>query len=215
LDGQLEEIETKKEEVKTIKEALENHKKELDNKKASLISEIANLEELYKKAKVKSGESYQQLLQMESASAAIQAQINAAYNGSGDYVHGGEFTGGALSWPVSGVVSSGYGMRWGAMHTGVDIAAPSGTPIVAAADGTVMIASYHYSYGNYVVVDHGSGISTLYAHNTSLAVAPGQVVSRGQVIAYCGSTGDSTGPHCHFEVRVNGAHQNPMGWLGN
>ena len=91
------------------------------------------------------------------------------------------------------------------MHEGVDIAVPSGTPVHAAAAGTVIHAGWLGGYGNLVVVDHGNGISTAYAHNTSVAVAVGQQVAQGDVIAYSGSTGNSTGPHVHFEVRVNGA----------
>ncbi|MDR0596069.1 MAG: M23 family metallopeptidase, partial [Clostridiales Family XIII bacterium] len=83
----------------------------------------------------------------------------------------------------------------------------------AAADGTVVKSSYFGGYGNAVIIDHGSGITTLYGHNSSLACSVGQTVKRGDVIAYVGSTGDSTGPHCHFEVRVGGVPQNPRSWL--
>jgi murein DD-endopeptidase MepM/ murein hydrolase activator NlpD len=99
------------------------------------------------------------------------------------------------------------------MHTGLDIPAPTGTPVIAANDGTVIKSGWNNSYGNVVIVDHGGQIVTLYAHNSSLAVKEGEYVSKGQTIAYVGSTGNSTGPHCHFEVRVNGDYQNPKGWV--
>jgi murein DD-endopeptidase MepM/ murein hydrolase activator NlpD len=118
-----------------------------------------------------------------------------------------------FAWPVSGPVTSGFGARWGRMHEGVDIAVPSGTPVHAAAAGTVIHAGWLGGYGNLVVVDHGNGIATAYAHNTSIAVAVGQQVAQGDVLSYSGSTGNSTGPHVHFEVRVNGAAVDPMGYL--
>ncbi len=112
-------------------------------------------------------------------------------------------------------ISSGYGARWGSTHTGIDITAGGcyGDNIYAAASGTVITASYHWSYGNYVVIDHGGGYSTLYAHASSLLVSAGQQVSQGDVIARIGSTGQSTGPHLHFEVRINGNTQNPLNWV--
>ncbi len=118
-----------------------------------------------------------------------------------------------FAWPVSGPVTSGFGARWGRMHEGIDIAVPSGTPVQAAAAGTVIYAGWMDGYGNLVVVDHGNGVSTAYGHNTSVAVALGQQVAQGEVIAYSGSTGHSTGPHVHFEVRVNGVAVDPMGYL--
>jgi murein DD-endopeptidase MepM/ murein hydrolase activator NlpD len=118
-----------------------------------------------------------------------------------------------FAWPVSGPVTSGFGARWGRMHEGIDIAVPSGTPVHAAAAGTVIHAGWLGGYGNLVVVDHGNGISTAYAHNTSIAVAVGQQVAQGEVLAYSGNTGNSTGPHVHFEVRVNGGAVDPMGYL--
>ena len=99
------------------------------------------------------------------------------------------------------------------MHTGIDIGAPSGAPIVAAAAGTVLVAGWEEGYGNTVVIDHGGGIATLYGHQSSIAVAVGQSVTRGQVIGAVGSTGHSTGPHLHFEVRVNGSPVDPLGYL--
>lgn len=119
-----------------------------------------------------------------------------------------------LVWPVSGPVTSGFGWRWGRMHSGIDIAVPTGTPVVAAAGGQVISAGWMGGYGNLVVIDHGGGLATAYAHNSSVAVGGGQSVTQGQTIAYAGSTGNSTGPHLHFEVRVNGSAVDPLGYLG-
>jgi len=118
-----------------------------------------------------------------------------------------------LVWPVNGPVTSGFGWRWGRMHEGIDIAVPNGTPVVSAASGTVIIAGWMGGYGNLVVVDHGNGLSTAYGHNTSIAVGVGQSVAQGQLLAYSGNTGRSTGPHVHFEVRVNGGAVDPFGYL--
>ncbi len=121
---------------------------------------------------------------------------------------------GRLSWPASGSVTSGYGPRWGAMHSGIDIAAPAGTPTVAAAAGTVISAGFNGGgYGNLVLVDHGGGMVTAYAHHSSISVSVGQQVSRGQQLGGIGCTGSCTGDHLHFEVRVNGRAQNPMNYL--
>jgi murein DD-endopeptidase MepM/ murein hydrolase activator NlpD len=116
-------------------------------------------------------------------------------------------------WPVHGVLTSGFGWRWGRMHEGIDLAVASGTPVVAAASGTVIVAGWMGGYGNLVVIDHGNGLATAYGHNTSVTVGYGQTVAQGQLIAYSGSTGHSTGPHVHFEVRVNGSPVDPLGYL--
>ena len=116
-------------------------------------------------------------------------------------------------WPVSGPVVSGFGMRWGQMHEGIDIAVPAGTPIRAAASGTVAIAGPNAGYGNYVCISHAGGLSTCYAHLTSIGVSVGQQVSQGSVIGTVGCTGHCFGDHLHFEVRVNGQAVDPMGYL--
>ena len=118
-----------------------------------------------------------------------------------------------LIWPVQGVLTSTFGMRWGRMHEGIDIGAGQGTPIYAAAAGTVIYAGWESGYGNLTVIDHGNGLATAYGHQSRLAVSSGQTVSRGQLIGYVGSTGHSTGPHLHFEVRVNGTPNNPLSYL--
>jgi murein DD-endopeptidase MepM/ murein hydrolase activator NlpD len=151
---------------------------------------------------------------MAAESAKLAAQIRAASSTSGG---GGGSTGtGASSsgfiWPVNGVVTSGFGWRWGRMHEGIDIAAPSGTPIRAAAAGTVIFAGWAGGYGNLTIIDHGNGLATAYGHQSAIFVGGGSV-SQGTVIGAVGSTGHSTGPHLHFEVRVNGSPVDPMGYL--
>lgn len=128
---------------------------------------------------------------------------------------------GQFQWPsaASTTITSPYGYRvhpitkTRRLHRGIDIGAPAGTNVLAAEAGTVITAGWNNSYGYYVTISHGSGLVTLYAHNSKLIVSRGQTVSKGQVIAKVGSTGDSTGPHVHFEVMVNGALQNPLNYL--
>ena len=129
------------------------------------------------------------------------------------------YVGGGFAWPLPGYsyISSGFGWRtlggYSDYHRGIDIPAPYGTPIRASKGGQVVIATGHGSYGNYVVIDHQNGESTLYAHQSMLGCSVGQYVNQGDVIGYVGSTGYSTGNHLHFEVRINGEAQNPMGYV--
>jgi murein DD-endopeptidase MepM/ murein hydrolase activator NlpD len=116
-------------------------------------------------------------------------------------------------WPVNGPVVSGFGMRWGRMHEGIDIAVPTGTPIRAAASGTVSIAGVEGGYGNYTCIDHGGGLSTCYAHQERILVSGGQQVAQAQVIGISDCTGHCLGSHVHFEVRVNGQAVDPLGYL--
>ena len=116
-------------------------------------------------------------------------------------------------WPVNGPVSSPFGPRWGRMHEGIDISAPSGTPIRAVANGRVALAAPTGGYGNYICVDHGGGLASCYAHLSSYSASAGQSVQQGQVIGAVGCTGSCFGDHLHFEVRVNGAAVDPMGYL--
>ena len=118
-----------------------------------------------------------------------------------------------FTWPTSGQVSSGFGPRWGRMHQGIDVAAPTGRPITAAKSGKVIVAGSSGGYGNLVVIDHGGGLSTAYAHQSRIAVRVGQPVTQGGLIGFVGSTGFSTGPHLHFEVRVNGVARDPLPYL--
>ena len=127
--------------------------------------------------------------------------------------------GGGMIWPISGPITSEFGWRthpiFGSarFHSGIDIGGDYGMPIHAAASGVVIEAGWIGGYGNTIMIEHGSGIVTLYGHNESLAVGVGQQVNQGDVIAYCGSTGNSTGPHCHFEVRVGGEPVSPWDYL--
>jgi len=154
--------------------------------------------------------------------ASIQAELAATLAGTGSAplpagpIRGGNGSG--LIWPVDGPVVSGFGSRFGGaeFHEGIDIAVPSGTPIRAAAAGTVIFTEPEASsggYGNFTCIDHGGGLSTCYAHQESFAVSAGQQVSQGQVIGYSDCTGHCFGPHVHFEVRINGAPTDPMGYL--
>lgn len=115
-----------------------------------------------------------------------------------------------LLWPTAGALTSRFGMRWGAFHQGIDVAAPLGSPLVAVRAGLVVAAGFDGGYGNKVVVDHGDGLRTVYAHNRANVVAVGQPVAKGEVIAYVGSTGNSTGPHVHFEIHVDGVPHDPL-----
>ncbi len=124
--------------------------------------------------------------------------------------------GSGLIWPVNGPVVSGFGYRWGRMHEGIDIAVPAGTPIRAAASGSVVLQQGEAEsggYGNFTCLEHGGGLQTCYAHQSAVAVGPGQSVSQGDVIGYVGCTGHCFGDHLHFEVRVNGAPTDPLGYL--
>lgn len=118
-----------------------------------------------------------------------------------------------LVWPTKGVLTSHFGIRWGRMHNGIDIGAPTGTPIVASASGEAFFSGVLGGFGNVVFIDHFNGLITVYAHQDSLAVREGERVSRGQVIGTVGSTGNSTGPHLHFETRVDGVPRDPLTFL--
>lgn len=150
-----------------------------------------------------------------AAAAATAAQSSGGQGTSDNWVQGT----GQLGWPVSGEITSPYGYRvhpiWGTTiyHSGIDIGVDEGTPVHAADGGVVVWSGWMGGYGYAVVIDHGNGLSTLYGHNSELAVDEGQSVAKGQVISYAGSTGNSTGPHVHFEVRVNGDPVDPMGYL--
>lgn len=118
-----------------------------------------------------------------------------------------------FDWPLRGRISSRYGPRWGRVHHGLDIAVPIGTPIRAAAGGTVTFSGVQGGYGNIVIIDHGNGVETRYAHNSRNVAIRGQRVQRGAIIAYSGNTGNSTGPHLHFEIRLRGQSVNPETYL--
>jgi murein DD-endopeptidase MepM/ murein hydrolase activator NlpD len=147
---------------------------------------------------------------LAAASAALAARLSHTSDGSppppGDAPH--------FIWPVSGPITSPFGMRWGTLHPGIDIGVPSGTPVHAAAGGKVVWCGWMSGYGNLVMIDHGGGYATAYGHNTRVAVSCGEEVAQGQVISYSGCTGFCTGPHVHFEVRVNGTPVDPLTYLG-
>jgi murein DD-endopeptidase MepM/ murein hydrolase activator NlpD len=157
------------------------------------------------------------LHQLEGHQAQIEARLRAAQSGvsigpAGPIRRGS----GNFIWPVNGPIVSPFGMRWGRLHAGVDIAAGTGTPIRAAAGGTVSLVQSEAvsgGYGNYTCISHGGPIATCYAHQSSIGVSMGQHVSQGQVIGAVGCTGHCFGPHLHFEVRVNGTPVNPLGYL--
>lgn len=182
-------------------EAAKNEKNKIVEQ---LNSDISSLEEAEK--------------QREKDEQALQAEINKALPKSSNVVYKGN---GKFLWPSASStrITSQFGYRTHpisgkkSLHRGIDIGAAAGTDVLAAEDGVVLTAGYNRSYGNYVTINHGGGYVTLYAHNSKLCVAAGQKVTKGQVIAKCGSTGNSTGPHIHFEVQVNGSLVNPLNYL--
>jgi murein DD-endopeptidase MepM/ murein hydrolase activator NlpD len=158
-------------------------------------------------------EAQEDLSELQAASAALAAQINAAQSsGSGGGSSGSGVSASGLIWPVNGIVTSGFGWRWGRMHEGIDISAPTGTAVRASASGSVIFAGSMGGYGTIIVIDHGNGLATAYAHLSSIWIGGGSV-SQGQGIGAVGCTGSCTGPHLHFEVRVNGSAVDPMGYL--
>ena len=148
---------------------------------------------------------------LQAQSAALAARIQASQS-TFTYSTDSTPSAGGFIWPVSGPVVSSFGWRWGRMHEGIDIGAGYGAPIAAAAAGTVIYAGWMGGYGNLIIIDHGGGLATAYAHQSSFAVGGGSV-SQGQVIGYIGCTGHCYGPHLHFEVRVNGSAVDPLGYL--
>ena len=162
-------------------------------------------------------EAQEDVAALQAASGALAAQINAAQQSSSGGGGGGGSSGSGVSasgfiWPVNGILTSGYGWRWGRMHEGIDISAPTGTAVRAVASGTVIYAGSMGGYGTIIVLDHGNGLATAYAHLSSIWIGGGSV-SQGQGIGAVGCTGSCTGSHLHFEVRVNGSAVDPMGYL--
>jgi murein DD-endopeptidase MepM/ murein hydrolase activator NlpD len=144
---------------------------------------------------------------LRAASRQLSAQLQATASTTSDSTPSAS----GLIWPVSGPVTSGFGWRWGRMHEGIDIGAPYGAGVVASASGTVIHAGWMGGYGNLVVIDHGGGLSTAYAHLSSIVA--GGSVGQGQTVGYIGCTGHCFGAHLHFEVRVNGSAVDPLGYL--
>lgn len=205
------EIAKKKVEQQKVLDAAKSNKAAAAQMEQDLNAQLASVRNLIQ----------QRLAAAEAARQAAQQQAASDDEGGGgggsddNYVQGT----GAMGWPCSGPITSPFGYRTHPIfgttifHAGIDIGVDYGTPIHAADSGVVVYSGWISGYGNAVIIDHGGGISTLYGHNQSLAVSEGQSVSKGSVIAYAGSTGNSTGPHCHFEVDVNGSPVNPMGYL--
>jgi murein DD-endopeptidase MepM/ murein hydrolase activator NlpD len=203
--GETRAVRARTEQVRAIRNELVSSRQQLvaarSTKRVSLVKVRASEREEVSEAQA-----------LEQVSAALGAQIQAAQSAS-SYNPPASRSASGFIWPVSGPVTSPFGMRWGRMHTGIDIGVPYGTPIHAAASGQVIYAGWMDGYGNLVFIDHGRGISTGYAHQSSIAVSNGQTVTQGQVIGYVGCTGHCFGPHLHFEVRVNGTPVDPLGYL--
>ncbi len=210
-EKRLEQMEKDDKEITAIIQSAEEEAKKLAAEEARLIAEeeARKREEARKKAE-----------EARRKAALEEAKRNAQSSNSNNTP---VYTGGTLGWPLPGYYvgqgDSGYGSRISPItgkqevHRGIDVPAPRGTKVLAAESGTVITAKYLNSYGYAVIIDHGNGLSTVYAHNSKLLVTEGQTVSRGQAISQVGSTGDSTGNHLHFEVRVNGNYTNPFPYL--
>jgi murein DD-endopeptidase MepM/ murein hydrolase activator NlpD len=172
-------------------------KQRLDELYARLSGEIANLKHREGNLEAEAEELRAEILASQ-ASASVRALGTSAQG---------------FIWPLNGPITSGYGPRWGRMHTGIDIDGYTGQPIVASKAGNVILASYYSGYGNAVIIDHGGGIATLYGHMSAFGVSSGQSVVQGTVVGNVGCTGSCTGDHLHFEVRVNGNPVNPLDYL--
>lgn len=195
-------------------EKLESNIKEVESQKLLIEKEKKKLEELVKEKDGEVSKLLELRGKLETEIQVIQAELAAAANG-------GEYKGGKMVWPVIGHygISSFFGSRidpisgLASYHKGMDIPAPEGTPVIAANSGIVVRSEYNPSYGNLVVIDHGGGILTYYAHNSKLIAKVGQNVAKGETISEVGTTGYSTGNHLHFEVQVNGTFVDPLDYL--
>jgi murein DD-endopeptidase MepM/ murein hydrolase activator NlpD len=186
---------------------------ELVARRDELVGAQADREVLLEKLRSERHEAEEDVEELEQASAELAARIRSAQDSGGASSGSGTVPSSGFIWPVDGPITSSFGMRWGRLHAGIDIGAGFGTPIRAAAGGTVIHAGWLGGYGNLVVVDHGGGLSTAYAHQQRIYVGYGQQVGQGEVLGEVGSTGHSFGPHLHFEVRVNGSPVDPLGYL--
>lgn len=219
-------IEKRKNEIEKTKEKLDKQKEELatiaqnQSKTNKVLQNTKVVRENYiAKLSDKEKEIQTNIDKYNTQFAEINAQILALAMQGIDT----QYIGGVLAWPVPGYtrISSQYGMRVHPitgvykLHTGVDISAPMGANFIAANDGIITKAEFNTAYGNMILIDHGGGISTLYAHGSQILVQVGQTVKRGDPVLKVGSTGYSTGPHAHFEVRINGVVTNPMPYITN
>ncbi len=203
--------------VRTLRDQLVAEQNQLASARSGKRQSLASLNETERayasEAEELSRVSSQLAAQIQAAQAAPTrapaSRASSSSSGSVDVVPSSS----GLIWPVAGPVTSGFGWRWGRMHEGVDIAAPAGTPVRAAASGIVIYAAWMGGYGNLVIVDHGGGLATAYAHLSGYALSSGSSVGQGQTVGYVGCTGHCFGDHVHFEVRVNGSAVDPMGYL--
>jgi murein DD-endopeptidase MepM/ murein hydrolase activator NlpD len=209
----LDRLEKRAEQVAAAIEAEVNQvvqvKGELVSRRESYASARAGKAQLLANTRASRQELEDHVDSLQREQAAVIARLRGPSNVAGPIRQGS----GQLIWPASGSISSGFGWRWGRLHAGVDIPLPEGTPLRAADGGSVAIAGWVGGYGNYTCIQHGGSLSTCYGHQSSIAVSVGQSVSQGQVIGYSGNTGHSTGPHVHFEVRINGSPVDPLGYL--
>lgn len=181
---------------------------DLEKTQDNLEDKISKSKEIIKKLQAQEDEMLRQSKSLESQIRSLQKK-------------GTKYSGGTMLWPSasSTTITSSFGNRLHPtlkvykLHTGIDIGASYGTSILAANKGTVIVAGWNDAYGNYIIIDHGGGITTLYGHSSKLLVSAGQTVNKGDVIAKVGSTGYSTGPHLHFEVRKNGTPVNPLSYV--
>lgn len=215
IQGQYAEVDAKKQKLQALKDTLEAQQADIEAKKTSLQNDKNDVSAKKKEVDADNKELAAQVDAINKEAAALTAQIQKLTNPNTPYA------GGTMCWPsqASTRVTSPFGnrihpiLKVTKMHTGIDIGAAGGTNILAANSGTVITAGWNNSYGYMVMIDHGGGIVTLYAHSSKLLVSKGDFVARGQVIALVGSTGMSTGNHLHFEVRVNGVYKNPLDYV--
>ena len=198
-------IRARTDQTRAVRDELVGARNDLSSTKQQKLQDLSTLTEAERQ---EAGE----IDALQAASARIAAQIRAAQAQNTGPTQTPSNAG--LIWPVQGPVTSPFGWRWGRMHEGIDIGVGYGTPIHAAAGGTVIYCGWEEGYGNFVVIDHGGNLATAYGHQSSIAVTCGQQVNQGQVIGYVGCTGHCFGPHLHFEVRVNGNPVDPLGYLG-
>lgn len=208
-----------KDSLNSRKQELQKSIDEYNSSKAELNAEVEECNAALASLDDKRSEVKETIDTNQEQKRQIEAEINNALSGSGSNKPGsGNYNPGTgqLAYPTSyRQISAGYpNYSNGSYHGGVDWPCPTGTVVHAADSGVVVIAKkLTYSYGQYILIDHGNGLSTLYAHNSSLVVGVGDKVSKGQIIAYSGESGNATGPHVHFEVRLNGTRVNPMSYL--
>jgi murein DD-endopeptidase MepM/ murein hydrolase activator NlpD len=200
----------KKEELEGTKAETMAYKAELDKRKGQLTDVLNKLEKKLG-AEHSAEEKLEAAIDKKVRAYLASNQTNAIPDGV--TISTGDPSAYGFIWPLNGAINSPYGMRWGRMHTGIDIDGDTGDPIVASKAGRVILAQSYYGYGNAVIIDHGGGFATLYGHMSAFNVSRGQVVAQGQIVGQVGCTGSCTGPHLHFEVRVNGTPRDPLAYL--